>query len=446
MVRAIILAAGQGTRMRSRLPKVLHSLAGKPLVQYTIDTVKEINIERPILVVGFQEELIRKMIGDQVDYVRQDEQLGTAHAVSCAEPNIIDKTDMILVLSADMPLISKDTLLKLIEVQTKNIGPVTLATTVETNSRGFGRIIRDYKGDIEAIVEEAQASPDQLCIQEINVGIYCIKADWLWKALRRINKSPKGEYYLTDIIGLAKNDGYQLPSVEISDPTEAIGINSRVHLAEAEGILRQRINQRWMLDGVTIQDPNTTYIGAEVHLEPDTTILPNTHLIGKTTIDSGSVIGPNTVITDSNIGVNCTVIASFLEQASLEEGVVMGPYCHLRTGAHLGKGVHMGNFGEVKNSTLGPGTKMGHFSYIGDATIGKNVNLSAGVITCNFDGKKKHKTQIGDDVFIGSDTMLVAPLIIGDRAQSGAGAVVVKDIPDDTLVVGVPAHELKKLK
>jgi len=446
MVRSIILAAGRGTRMRSQLPKALHMLAGKPLVQYSIDTVKAIKLEQPILVVGYQADMIRKVIGNQVDYVHQDQQLGTAHAVGCAESILKDKVDLILVLSADMPFLSMDTLLNLIGLQTKNSGPVTFATTIDANSRGFGRILRDKNGDIEAIVEEAQASPEQLAIPEINVGVYCIKTDWLWQALKRINKSPKGEYYLTDIIGLARKEGYKTPSILITDSTEAMGINTRVHLAEAEAILRQRINQQWMLNGVTIPDPNTTYIGAEVHLEPDTIILPNTHLIGKTIIGGGSVVGPNTVITDSDIGANCTVIASFLEKAVLEEGVAMGPYCHLRTGAHLGKGVHMGNFGEVKKSYLGPGTKMGHFSYIGDAQIGKDVNISAGVITCNFDGQNKNDTHIGDDAFIGSDTMLVAPVKIGDRAHTGAGAVVTKDVPDDTLVVGVPAHELRKLK
>lgn len=446
MVRSIILAAGQGTRMHSQLPKVLHLLSGKPLVQHLIDTVNSISTEQPILVVGFQAEMIRATIGPKVDYVYQDKQLGTAHAVACVESTLEDKADLVLILSADMPFLSKDTLVRLIQIQTRNSGPVTFATTMCKDSHGFGRILRNINGEIEAIVEEAQATPEQLTICEINVGVYCIKTEWLWQALKRIKKSPRGEYYLTDIIQLARKDGFMVPSIKIEDPHEAMGINTRIHLAEAETILRQRINQQWMLKGVTIQDPNTTYIDTNVLLEADTTILPNTHLIGTTTIGTGSMIGPNTVISDSQIGKKCIVVASFLEGAILDEGVKMGPYCHLRTGAHLGEGVHMGNFGEIKNSYLGSGTKMGHFSYIGDAEIGQNVNISAGVITCNYDGKKKNKTQIGNNAFIGSDTMLVAPVRIGDRAQTGAGAVVNKDVQDDSLVVGVPAHELKKLK
>jgi bifunctional UDP-N-acetylglucosamine pyrophosphorylase/glucosamine-1-phosphate N-acetyltransferase len=445
-VRAIILAAGRGTRMRSQIPKVLHQLAGKPLVQYSIDTVKAVCDSKPVLVIGYQADLLRAAIGDQVEYAIQEEQLGTAHAVGCTESILRDKGGLIIVQSADMPLISIGTLKELVRIQSDKSGPVTFATTVDTNSRGFGRILRGKNGDIDGIVEEAQASSEQLAIQEINVGVYCFRADWLYKAIKRINKSSKGEFYLTDTIELARKDGYQVSAIHIDDPAETLGINSRVHLAEAEAILRRRINEKWMLNGVTIQDPDTTYIGVNVQLESDTTILANTQLIGDTIIGSGSVIGPNTVITDTHIGEKCMVTASFLEEATLEEGVVMGPYCHMRSGAHLAKGVHMGNFGEVKNSYLGPGTKMGHFSYIGDAQIGKDVNISAGVITCNFDGEKKHATVIGDGAFVGSDSMLVAPVKIGNRSRSGAGSVVTKDIPDDTLVVGVPAHELKKLK
>ena len=444
--RAIILAAGQGTRMYSRLPKVLHKLGGKSLVQYSIEITKTITNDKPILVIGHQADNIREVIGDVVEYVTQKEQLGTGHAVGCTEPLFKDGKDLVLILSADMPFLSTGTLAELVKIQSANYGPLSFATTINDNSRGFGRVLRDRDNKIEAIVEEAQATPEQLAIQEINVGVYCIRADWLFKAIKRINKSPKGEYYLTDVVELARKDGFIIPTITIADSGEAMGINTRVHLAEAEAILRQRVNQRWMLAGVTIEDPATTYIEAGVNLEPDVTILPNTRLEGKTSIARGSLIGPNSVITDTTVGENCRVIASFLEGAVLEEDVAMGPYCHLRSGAHLGKGVHMGNFGEVKNSHLGPGTKMGHFSYIGDAQIGRDVNISAGVITCNFDGQKKHATTIGDEAFIGSDSMLVAPLKIGKRARSGAGAVVTKDIPDDTLVVGVPAHELKKLK
>jgi len=297
---------------------------------------------------------------------------------------------------------------------------------------------------VQAIIEEAHATPEQLAIRELNAGVYCFRAEWLWQALERIPLSPKGEYYLTDTVGLAAEEGLPIEVSIVDDPAEALGINTRVHLAEAETHLRQRINRRWMLAGVTILDPATTYIEADVTIGADTVLYPNTHLRGNTTIGSHCRIGPNSILEDTRVGDHCLVLASVTEGAILEEGVSMGPYGHLRKGAHLGAGVHMGNFGEVKSSYLGPNTKMGHFSYIGDAQIGANVNIGAGTITCNFDGEHKHPTEIGDDVFIGSDTMLVAPLKIGDRARTGAGSVVTHDVPADTIVVGVPARPHRK--
>jgi len=268
----------------------------------------------------------------------------------------------------------------------------------------------------------------------------------LWKALPRITLSPKGEYFLTDIVELAVRDGFEVKTLTLADPAEAIGINQRVHLAEAESILRQRINTHWMLEGVTLLDPQSTYIEAEVILGQDTVIYPNTYLLGKSVIGKGCTLGPNTIVRDSEIGAGCQIFFSVVEKAILEEDVDVGPYAHLRKGAHLAKGVHMGNFGEVKNSYLGPGTKMGHFSYIGDATIGEGVNIGAGTITCNYDGEKKNPTEIGEGVFIGSDTMLVAPVKVGKGARTGAGAVVTKDIPPYSLAVGVPARVIRKLK
>jgi bifunctional UDP-N-acetylglucosamine pyrophosphorylase/glucosamine-1-phosphate N-acetyltransferase len=299
---------------------------------------------------------------------------------------------------------------------------------------------------VQAIVEEAEATAEQLAIQELNSGVYCFQAAWLWEALRRIPLSPKGEYYLTDLVGIAVSDGLSVQAISASDPNELIGINTRLHLAEAESILRQRINRDWMLAGVTLADPATSYIEAGVTIGQDTVIWPNTHLRGKTVIGANCTIGPNTIIADSQVGEQCKIIASVLEKAILEDHVEVGPFAHLRKGAHLARGVHMGNFGEVKNSYLGPDTKMGHFSYIGDATIGEDVNIGAGTITCNFDGERKNPTIIGSNVFIGSDTMLVAPVKLGDRARTGAGSVVTKDVQPDTLVVGVPARAIRRLK
>jgi bifunctional UDP-N-acetylglucosamine pyrophosphorylase/glucosamine-1-phosphate N-acetyltransferase len=279
----------------------------------------------------------------------------------------------------------------------------------------------------------------------LNAGTYCFSADWLWAALDQIPLSKKGEYYLTDTVALAVNAGLPVQALVCDDLCEVIGINTRVHLAEAEAAMRKRINGMHMLAGVTMVDPNTTYIEAEVSIGRDTVIWPNTYLRGKTSIGEGCTIGPNTLAKDTTIGDGCEILAAVLEKALVEDNVSIGPFARLRKGAHLCKGVHMGNFGEVKDSTLGRGTRMGHFSYIGNATVGADVNIGAGTITCNYDGVHKHPTEIGDGAFIGSDTMLVAPVKVGAHAKTGAGAVVTKDVEADTLVVGVPAKPIRKL-
>jgi bifunctional UDP-N-acetylglucosamine pyrophosphorylase/glucosamine-1-phosphate N-acetyltransferase len=277
--------------------------------------------------------------------------------------------------------------------------------------------------------------------------VYCFQAEWLWNALPRIQKNPlKGEYYLTDVVELVVKDHLTVQAVVHDDLFETIGINTRVDLADAEATMRKRINRTHMLNGVSMTDPVSTYVEAGVIIGKDTLLMPNTYIHGETVIGSGNVLGPNTIIRDSRIGDRCKVLASVMKGAELEDDIDVGPFARLREGAHLAKGVHMGNFGEVKDSYLAPGVKMGHFSYIGNATIGGNTNIGAGTITCNYDGEKKNPTEIGSDVFIGSDTMLVAPLKIGDGARTGAGAVVTKDVPADTLVVGIPARAIKKLE
>ena len=351
---------------------------------------------------------------------------------------------LILVTYADMPLLKENTIRNLIETQKKNPGVLSLLTVQEEDPRGFGRIVRRVDGTVSAIVEEASATSEQLKIKELNVGVYCFHASWLWQALKQVEISPKGEYYLTDLIAIAVKDGQRIQALELEDTTETIGINTQAHLAEAEEVIYQRINQHWMLEGVRIVKPQDTYIDASVTIGQDTVIYPGCYLRGKTKIGEDCVIGPNTVIENCVIGSGCKIQFAILEEAALEDNVSVGPFAHLRKGAKLQQGVHMGNFGEVKNSTLGPSTKMGHFSYIGDAQIGANVNIGAGTITCNYDGQNKNKTIIEDDVFIGSDTMLVAPIKIGRGAKTGAGAVVNKDVPAKTVVVGVPAHEIKR--
>jgi bifunctional UDP-N-acetylglucosamine pyrophosphorylase / glucosamine-1-phosphate N-acetyltransferase len=432
--------------MRSKLPKVLHPILGHPMLQLVLEVVRPVTDDQPVVIIGHGAEEIRRLFQDQARFALQEPQLGTGHAVQQAQQLLGGQTDLVLVTTADMPLLTSATLKALVEAQLNHSGPISMLTLEAEDPRGFGRIVRNAKGQVQSIVEEAQASADQLAIRELNASVYCFQADWLWPALARIPLSPKGEYYLTDLVGIAVGDGLSVQAMKVSDPAETIGVNTRVHLAEAETVLRHRINRQLMLSGVSIIDPSSTYIEPGVTIGMDTIIWPNTYLQGTTTIGEGCVIGPNTIVNSTRIGNDCKVIASVLEHARLEDGVVVGPFGHLRKGAHLAEGVHMGNFGEVKDSYLGPGTKMGHFSYIGNAAIGVGVNIGAGTITCNYDGKQKHKTEIGDEVFIGSDTMLVAPVKLGDGSRTGAGAVVTKNVPPHTLVVGLPARAIRKLE
>jgi bifunctional UDP-N-acetylglucosamine pyrophosphorylase/glucosamine-1-phosphate N-acetyltransferase len=443
---AVILAAGQGTRMNSALPKVLHPILGQPMVLYQVETTRQVTGGNPVVVIGHGAQEVRSVLGETVPTVVQEPQLGTGHAVRQAEALLRGKSDLVLVTYADMPLLTAATLTSLIKVQETHTGPITMLTAVSADSHGFGRVLRSASGQVQAIVEEAHTTPEQAAIQELNVGTYCFSASWLWEALPRLPLSPKGEYYLTDLVGIAVADGLSVQATCLPDALEATGVNTRVHLAEVETAMRRRVNRDWMLAGVTLIDPATTYIEPGVAIGQDTTIWPNTYLQGSTKIGEGCVLGPNTLIRDTQVGNRCEIRASVLENALVEDDVDIGPFGHLRSGAHLGPGVHMGNFGEVKNSYLGPGTKMGHFSYLGDATIGQDVNIGAGTITCNFDGQRKNPTEIGPGAFIGSDTMLVAPVKLGEGARTGAGAVVTKDVKPYTLVVGIPARAIRKLE
>jgi len=443
---SIILAAGQGTRMHSKLPKVLHLVAGKPMLWYAIQAVRALVDLPPAIVVGYQAEAVQSAINEDALFVLQEQQLGTGHAVKCARSALEGRADTLLVTFADMPLLRSESLARLVRMHQESGSPVTMTSFIGDEARGFGRVVRDAAGKVTAIVEQAVATPEQLKIREYNVSAYCFDAEWLWGALDQVPVSPKGEYYLTDVVGMAVEQGYPVESMILEDASEGVGLNNRVHLATVEKLMRARINEKWMLAGVTLVDPDATYIEVEVMIGKDTVIQPNTHLRGKSTIGEDCEIGPDTTVIDSVVGSHVRLVASVLEGAQVHDHVTMGPYCHLRKGAVLQEGVHLGNFGEVKDSVLGPGTKMGHFSYIGNATIGENVNIGAGTITCNYDGETKHPTEIGDDVFIGSDTMLVAPVKIGDRSKTGAGSVVTRDVPQDTLVMGVPAKEKRKLE
>jgi bifunctional UDP-N-acetylglucosamine pyrophosphorylase/glucosamine-1-phosphate N-acetyltransferase len=427
--------------MKSARAKVLHTVGGQPMILRAMQTAECIGADCLVVVVGHQAEAVAQAVSSRAQIVLQKDQLGTGHAVLQAADLLRDKSDLVVVMYADMPLLRPKTLQQLVEAQRANAeGCLTMLTVTLPNPHGFGRVVRAPDGSVAAIVEEAECTPEQSAIRELNAGVYAFKAAWLWQALRRIQPKSKGEYYLTDLIEIAVAEGQRVIGIEASDPDEVIGVNTRVHLAEAEAILRRRINEQHMLNGVTLLDPATTYIEESVRIGADTIIYPNVHLRGKTIIGEGCVIESNSVIVDSHIGKACRIVASVIEGATLEDHVEIGPFGHLRQGAYLCEGVHLGNFGEVKNARLGRRTRMGHFSYIGDAEIGEDVNIGAGTITVNYDGVRKHKTIIGDRAFIGSDSMLIAPITIAEGARTAAGAVVTRDVPADHIAVGVPAR------
>ena len=431
--------------MCSSMPKVLHSLAGRPLIEYALELGQIISEEPALVVVGHGAEAVRKLVAGRARLILQADQLGTGHALLQAVAELQDNVDQVLVWAADMPLLSATTLEAVVTKHREHDGPISIVTAVSSQQRGFGRLIRSDDGTVQAVVEQTDATEEQQAIREVNMGVYCFDVAWLWEELSRLQPSASGEYYLTDLVETAVNQGRSVGAVVVDDPVEIIGVNTRVHLAEAEIALRARINHGWMEQGVTILDPANTYIAASVRIGTDTIVMPNTHLQGETSVGSGCTIGPNSIVRDSVIADRCRVEYSVLEEATLEDDVGVGPFGHLRAGAHLAQGVHVGNFGEVKNAYLGPDVKMGHFCYVGDATVGARTNIGAGTVTCNYGmDKTKHRTEIGEDVFIGSDTMMVAPVCIGARARTGAGSVVTKDVPAESTAVGVPARVINR--
>lgn len=436
---AVILAGGKGTRMESDLPKVLHPVCGRPMVCHVVDTIRAVH-SGTIVVVVPPGVVASEYLGNSVQLVEQIDPLGTGHALLQCKDLLKNEADRILVMYADTPLILPSTLSRLIEKHEVSGAGATLLTSKNMIPDGLGRIVRDKSGNVMNVVEEADAEMWHLALTEVNGGLYGFEGSWLWQALSELTSSSLGEYYLTELVHLATSNGIVVESIESGEPLEVLGINNRVQLAQGEQAMRARIIQKWMLAGVTIVDPATTYIDTEVILDRDTTIHPNTILRGRTGIGKRCNLGPSSMIYDSVVGDDCKIIASVLEEARLDKMVEVGPFSHLRPGSSIGEGVHIGNYAEVKNSRIGHGTKMGHLSYVGDADVGERVNIGAGTITCNFDGIRKNQTVIGDDAFIGSDTMLVAPLRIGARSYTGAGSVVTRDVPQDSVVYGAPAR------
>ena len=441
---AVVLAGGRGVRMKSQLPKPLHRVCGIEMARHVIRAARGARIDWVTLVAPRDRYwLIRDTIGAFAAVVAQSEPLGSGHALLEARGRL-GGADTVLVLNADVPLIRAETVRRIAKAHAESDADVTLLTCVADRPDGLGRVVRTERGSVEAVVEERDAGETELAIREINCGVYCFRASWLWDNLPSIGPSPNGETYLTALVAAAASQGRAVETVPTLDQAEALGVNNRVQLAEAESAMRARIRERLMMDGVTMPDPSTVYVDAGVRVGADTHILPNTHVLGHTRVGPDCVIGPNTVVEDSEIGAGCRVTASHVEGAFLASGVEIGPFSRLRRGARLESGVHLGNFVEVKNSRLGQGAKSGHFSYIGDADVGAEVNVGAGTVTCNYDGERKHTTTIGDRAFIGSGTMLVAPVSVGEDAATGAGSVVTRDVPPDSIAVGMPARTRRR--
>jgi bifunctional UDP-N-acetylglucosamine pyrophosphorylase/glucosamine-1-phosphate N-acetyltransferase len=439
----IVLAAGLGTRMRSQTPKVLHLVAGKPLLSHVLDVVRAAGA-RPVVVLSKESEAARAIIGDGAVVAMQDPPQGTGDAVRVALGAIPDGSGDAFIVYGDTPLLRASTLRALAELRAKRGAKLALLSGIVGTSNAYGRVVRDASGDVASVVEVRLATAEEKRLPESNLGAYAVDLAWLRNAVPRLRANETGEIFLTDLVALAAAEGARVAAHCTEDPDEGMGVNTRVELAAAEDVVRRRIRERHMLAGVTFHDPGSSLVDADVEIAPDVVIERGSVLEGKTRIGTGTRIGPYTIVRDSTIGEGCRVEASVVEGATMEDDVRIGPYSHLRPGAYLEKGVEMGNFGEVKNSRLGKGTKMHHFSYVGDAQVGERVNVSAGVITLNYDGVRKHRTEIGDDAFIGSDTLLRAPIKVGARSQTGAGSVVTKDVPDDMLAVGVPARIRKK--
>ena len=442
----IILAAGLGTRMRSALPKALHLLAGKALIRHVLDAVKPLGPGKTAVVLGHQADRVREaMDGYAVEIVHQAEQLGTGHAVRQAVDIIAAAAGPVVVLCADTPLLTPGTLISLIEAHSRAKAAVTVMTAMAEDPAGYGRVVRGKPG-VMRIVEEKDASAVQKKIREVNAGVYCFEKKFLLSALGGIkNRNAQGEYYLPDTIALARKKKLKVAAVLCPDTDETMGINSRFDLSQAEMVLQARTNLRWMLEGVTLPDPATVFIGMDVSIGRDSIVYPNVRLEGKTTLGEGCIVYPGSRIVDSTLGSGVVIKdCCVIEDSRIEDRASVGPFAHLRPGTVLGAGSRIGNFVEVKKSVIGEGSKANHLAYLGDATIGRDVNIGAGVITCNYDGYQKHQTVIEDGVFVGSDAQLVAPVRIGRDALVAAGTTVTRDVPAEAMVISRVPQEVRE--
>ena len=432
----VILAAGKGTRMKSVLPKVLHQAAGKPMVQHVIDAARLAGARRNIVVVGFGAELVRSALRGKVEIVVQAEQLGTGHAVRMAEPLLKAEHGTVMVLCGDTPLLTGALLSRLYEAHKKARAKATVLTAIMPDATGYGRVIRSATGAVEKIVEDKDATDEERKVQEVNSGIYCFAADALFSALAEVNcDNAQGEYYLPDVLSILREKGEKIWAVAAEDYEETLGVNSRVQLSAAEKILRRRKNLALMESGVTLMDPDTTFIDADVAVGRDTVIYPFTWIEGASSVGAACVLGPSSRFSDTKIGNEVTAQFVYAHECEIGDGVIIGPYVHLRPQTKLAAQVKVGNFVEVKNSVIGEGSKLPHLQYIGDCDMGAGVNMGCGTITVNYDGKEKHRTTVGNGAFVGCNTNLVAPVTVGDGAYVAAGSTITKNIPPGDLAV-----------
>ncbi|MEK3884230.1 bifunctional UDP-N-acetylglucosamine diphosphorylase/glucosamine-1-phosphate N-acetyltransferase GlmU [Paenibacillus sp. PL2-23] len=433
---AIVLAAGQGKRMKSKLYKVLHPVCGKPMVSHVLDAVKEAQSERTVVIVGHGAELVKSRLGDAAEFALQEKQLGTGHAVQQAEALLGQEDGVTIVICGDTPLVQASTLRSMLELHEASGAAATIMSASFDNPAGYGRIIRGEDGTVQRIVEHKDCSAEELLVREINTGTYCFDNRKLFQALSRVtNQNAQGEYYLTDVIGLLKEAGEVVQGYCTEDIAEAIGVNDRVALAEAERHMRERLNRKHLLNGVSIIDPANTYIEASVQIGADTVIYPGTVLRGATVIGEDCVIGPSSELTNAVVHNGATIKYSVVTDSEIGEVSSVGPYAYLRPGSKLGRGCKIGDFVELKNAQLDDGAKVSHLSYVGDAKVGKDVNIGCGAITVNYDGFNKSVTEIGDGAFIGSNVNLIAPVKVGDGAYVVAGTTVTKDVPEGDMAI-----------
>ncbi len=434
----VILAAGKGKRMKSDLPKVLHPILGKPMIDWVYSASEKLAPKKIVAIVGYGADQVRTALNDRkVVFALQKKQLGTGHAVLCAEKALSGYKGNIMILNGDFPLISSNTLKRFLDTHAKTRSAVTVLTSKFENPTSYGRVIRGRGGELEKIVEHGDATAQEKKVDEINTGAYCVKSEVLWSALKNLKRNNRqSEYYLTDIIAYAKNKGLRLSGYIAKNEKEVIGVNDRADLALAEQTMRHWVNDKLMASGVTIIDPESTYISPDAKVARDTTIYPNTYIYGSSVVGTGSKIGPSVWLEDCALGRDVWVkFSCYITNAKIKDSVTVGPFAHIRPEAEILSNAKIGNFVEIKKSTIGKGSKVPHLSYVGDAYLGESVNIGAGTITCNYDGVNKHRTTIGDNVFIGSDTMLVAPITVGAGAVTGAGSTITKDVPGGALAI-----------